>query len=424
MLIEDNLGDARLIREMLKEENFKADSIVHFQTLSEGLACLASDSIDVVLLDLGLPDSQGLNTFERIHSAANQLPIVILTGFKDEKLGLDAVRMGAQDYLFKGKLDGALLVKAITYAIERKKLDDAMKRQADLIDLSPDAIIIKKLDDTVTFWSLGAEKVYGYTKNQAVGQKTSILFNTKSVQPRENIETLLKNEGKWSGEMAHQTKGGRELAIQSYWQAKFNENKEIVEIFESNVDITERKNAERLAAIGATAGMVGHDIRNPLQAIVGDLYLAKTDLALIAKCDEKNKIQESLTEIEKNIDYINKIVQDLQDYARPLNPKVEESDLKQIVESLIAKNGLPKNVEVIVKVAGGARKIRVDAYYLNRILYNLVTNAVQAMPQGGKLTIDAHREANDTIIAVSDTGVGIPKNVQEKDVHANVYYQI
>ena len=199
-------------------------------------------------------------------------------------------------------------------------------------------------------------------------------------------------------------------------------------VLEMDLDITARKkaeaeaaqsarklkDAERLAAIGATAGMVGHDIRNPLQAITSDVYLAKTELTNTPESEEKENALESLGEIEKNIDYINKIVQDLQDYARPLNPKVEESDLRQIVESLFAKNGFPENVEVKVKVAEDTRKIRVDPYYLNRILFNLVTNAVQAMPQGGKLTIKANKDENDTVITVSDSGVGIPKAIQEK----------
>ncbi|MGE5533732.1 MAG: PAS domain S-box protein, partial [Bacillota bacterium] len=174
------------------------------------------------------------------------------------------------------------------------------------------------------------------------------------------------------------------------------------------------KDSERLAAIGATAGMVGHDIRNPLQAITGDVYLAKTELALIPESEEKQTIQESLTEIEKNIDYINKIVQDLQDYARPLNPNRGEADLKLIIEKLIQKNGIPENVKVSVKVEDTARKIFADADYLNRILYNLVINSVQAMPKGGKLSIRAYKEANDIVIAVKDTGVGIPQEIKSK----------
>ena len=83
--------------------------------------------------------------------------------------------------------------------------------------------------------------------------------------------------------------------------------------------------------------MVGHDIRNPLQAITSDVYLAKTELASTPESEEKKNALESLKEIEKNVDYINKIVQDLQDFARPLNPRTEETDLKLIIDELISK---------------------------------------------------------------------------------------
>ena len=110
------------------------------------------------------------------------------------------------------------------------------------------------------------------------------------------------------------------------------------------------KDSERLATIGATAGMVGHDIRNPLQAIIGDLYLAKEEIADMPNGERKQAMQDSLAEIEKNIDYINKIVADLQDFARPLKPNVEETDLKLIIDELLAKNGLPENIKVSIKV--------------------------------------------------------------------------
>ena len=307
-MIEDNAGDARLIQEMLTEEKFGISKIERVDRLSKGLDRLAAGGIDAVLLDLGLPDSQGLSTFEKIHAAAKQVPILILTAFKDDALALEAVRRGAQDYLIKGKIDAALLIRAITYAIERKKLDEAVKRQAELIDLSPDAIIIKKPDDTITFWSLGAEKLYGWTKAQAIGQKTNTLFNPKSSMPFDDINDQLKQEGKWSGEFTHQTKLGRSVAVQSYWLAKFNEQGEIAEIFESNVDITERKDAERLAAIGATAGMVGHDIRNPLQAIVGEIFLSKKEIDDLPESEAKKYLKDSIQSIEDNIFYIDKIV--------------------------------------------------------------------------------------------------------------------
>ena len=174
------------------------------------------------------------------------------------------------------------------------------------------------------------------------------------------------------------------------------------------------KDSERLAVIGATAGMVGHDIRNPLQAITSDVYLAKTELASTPESEEKKNALESLQEIEKNIDYINKIVQDLQDFARPLNPKAEEADLKLIIAELLVKQSMPDNIELSVKIENKAEKISADSYYINRIMYNLVTNAVQAMPNGGTLTIHAFRGPKDIVITVKDTGVGIPKDVQGK----------
>ena len=195
-----------------------------------------------------------------------------------------------------------------------------------------------------------------------------------------------------------------------------NEQKRHFEGLEQKVSeqAKELVNAERLAAIGATAGMVGHDIRNPLQAITSDVYLAKTELASIPESEEKKNALESLEGIEKNIDYINKIVADLQDFARPLKPNAEETDLKLIIDELLKKNGLPENIKVSVKVEGEARKVVADSSYINRIMYNLVNNAVQAMPKGGKLTIHVYKEANDIIITVKDTGVGIPEEVKGK----------
>ena len=329
---------------------------------------------------------------------------------------------------------------------EHKKAQEATARQAELIDLSPDAIIVRKLDGIITFWSKGAEKLYGLTKKEAIGRDINTLLKTEFPQPLDEIINTVKIEGKWSGEIVHTCKNGDKLAEQSFWLAKFGADGKIAEMLESNVDITQRielqakleesavrveeyanqmeelaekraaqlKDAERLAAIGATAGMVGHDIRNPLQAITGDIFLAKTDLIALPESEEKKNIQESLLEIEKNVDYINKIVADLQDFARPLKPNAEETDIKRIIEDLLKKNGLPENVKVSVKVENDARKIMADSTFINRIMYNLVTNAVQAMPKGGKLTIHSYKEANDVVIAVKDNGVGIPEAVKGK----------
>jgi PAS domain S-box-containing protein len=174
------------------------------------------------------------------------------------------------------------------------------------------------------------------------------------------------------------------------------------------------KDSERLAAIGATAGMVGHDIRNPLQAITSDVYLAKTELALTPESDEKKNALESLTEIEKNIDYINKIVQDLQDYARPLKPIATGTSLENLCREVFSKSNIPNNIKTSFKAEKEAKEVFADPDLLKRIIANLVLNAVQAMPKGGKLSIYAHRKEGGLVIEVQDTGEGIPDEVKNK----------
>jgi signal transduction histidine kinase len=151
------------------------------------------------------------------------------------------------------------------------------------------------------------------------------------------------------------------------------------------------KDSERMAAIGQTAGMVGHDIRNPLQSIIGEVYLVNSELATLPDSKEKTNIKESLDMIEQNTEYINKIVLDLQDFAKPLSPCDEETNIEQIIQELLKKNGIPKNIQTKAHIENDARTVRADSAYMKRILGNLVSNAVQAMPDGGKLTVQAHR---------------------------------
>jgi len=126
LLIEDNPGDARLIREMLSEVKDFSFDLEWCDRLSSGLDCLAREGVEVVLLDLTLPDSQGLDTFGHVAHHAPGVPIIVLTILADEMIGLKAVEKGAQDYLFKGQVDGPLLVRSIRYATGRKQVEEAL----------------------------------------------------------------------------------------------------------------------------------------------------------------------------------------------------------------------------------------------------------------------------------------------------------
>jgi PAS domain S-box-containing protein len=278
------------------------------------------------------------------------------------------------------------------------------------------------------------EKITGLKREAVIGKKVTVAIpGTEKVNPElleiygrvalsckeEKFEIFFKPLRKWFSISVYCPQKGYFVAVfEDTTERKQTQNK--LEKYANQMErLAEERakklnDAERLAAIGATARMVGHDIRNPLQAITSDVYLAKTELASTPESKERKNALESLQEIEKNIEYIDKIVADLQDFARPLNPHAEETDLKLIIDELLAKKGLPENVKASVKVETEAKKVVADSAYINRIMYNLVNNAVQAMPKGGKLAIHAYKEANDVVITVKDTGVGIPEGVKNK----------
>jgi signal transduction histidine kinase len=158
--------------------------------------------------------------------------------------------------------------------------------------------------------------------------------------------------------------------------------------------------------------MVGHDIRNPLQAIVSATYLAKDDLASLPQSEIKKDLIESMKEIEEQAAYIGKIVADLQDFSRPLKPFSEETDFRQLIDNLLLSIETEENVEVISEIADDVQKVKVDPDYLKRILTNLLINAEQAMPKGGRITITTRKEKENCLITVEDTGEGIPDDVK------------
>ena len=129
LLVEDNPGDARLIKEMLKEDNAAEITLQHVERLSAALVVLEKEEVDVILLDLGLPDSQGIETVESIAALNLIIPIVVLTGLDDDEQGLKAVQQGAQDYLIKNKITAAALRRVTAYAFERKKIEKTLQRK-------------------------------------------------------------------------------------------------------------------------------------------------------------------------------------------------------------------------------------------------------------------------------------------------------
>jgi len=177
-------------------------------------------------------------------------------------------------------------------------------------------------------------------------------------------------------------------------------------------------NQTRLATIGATAASVGHDLRNPLQVIVNTLFLVKKKFegmpTPLRELAEEQGLVEQCGTIEKQVEYMNKIVSDLQDYARPVKPELMETDIHKLINDTLSTITVPENIKVTTVIEEDFPKLMIDSAMIKRVLTNLATNAVQAMPDGGRLTVKASKEGETASISVEDTGVGIPaKNIEK-----------
>jgi PAS domain S-box-containing protein len=192
-------------------------------------------------------------------------------------------------------------------------------------------------------------------------------------------------------------------------------------VLEADIDITEQLNLqkqlqdkERMAAIGQTAGMVGHDIRNPLQTITGEVYMAKMELENVPEGEAKQNLLEGLRIIDEQTVYVNKIVQDLQDYTKALKPKIEDVKLSETIQAVKSSINIPENITFECSTCMDFPKLKMDQTFIRRILQNLLNNAIQAMPKGGKLSIKVANVKEKVVITFEDTGDGIPIEVRDK----------
>ena len=187
LLVEDNPRDARLLREMFNEQGSHITKLTHVECMNDAEKYLAEHTVDIVLLDLGLPDAQGLEAVQRIHAAAPRVPVVVLTGMDDESVAAQALQEGAQDYLVKGQIvssSGQIetrgLLRALRYAVERKTMEEALfvEKERALVTLNciGDAVICTDFSGNITFLNVAEEKMTGWSRQQAAGRPMAEVF--------------------------------------------------------------------------------------------------------------------------------------------------------------------------------------------------------------------------------------------------------
>jgi diguanylate cyclase (GGDEF)-like protein/PAS domain S-box-containing protein len=191
LLVEDNPGDARLLREMIREEGSRDTELTHVECMRDAENHLAERTVDIILLDLGLPDVQGLEAVRRARIAAPRVPLVVLTGLDDQSLAIQALQDGAQDYLVKGQIETRGLLRALRYAIERKIMEEILfveKERAQVtLNCIGDAVICTGVSGNITFLNLVAERMTGWSSQEATGRPMAEVFRILDSTSRETI---------------------------------------------------------------------------------------------------------------------------------------------------------------------------------------------------------------------------------------------
>ncbi|MEJ7601330.1 MAG: EAL domain-containing protein [Kofleriaceae bacterium] len=183
LMIEDSAGDVRLVREVLRDQDLHAIELVHVECLADAEAFIASHTVDVILLDLGLPDAEGLDAVRQARGFAPRVPIMVLTGVDDDVLAVQALQEGAQDFLVKGQLEIRGLLRALRYAIERKSMEDALffeKERAQLtLNCMGDGVICTDPHGQITFVNVVAEAMTGWSSHHATGRPLTEVYRMR-----------------------------------------------------------------------------------------------------------------------------------------------------------------------------------------------------------------------------------------------------
>lgn len=368
LLVEDNAEHVALLQRLLASaEGIAAFRLHPVETLQAAVARLEAGEIELILLDLSLEDSDGLETFIRVLAAAPDLPIVVLSGSNDVALAIETVQLGAQDYLVKGHVDNHLLVRSLQYALERKRGQLELKAANEDLEL--------RVQD----------------RTAALQQANARLLREIGERRRAEEETLELN---------------RQLAAA------------LSQVRASQEQVIQR---ERMHALGRMANGIAHDFNNTLAPILGFSELLLIKPALLA---DRKKLQSYLEMIHSGAKDAAKVVSRLREFYRyrdegEVFAPIVINDLVQQVISFTQPRWRDQalaagvNIEIRAEL-GQVPTIAGNENELREALVNLIFNAIDSIPQRGVITLRTEQQGRWLVITVGDTGTGMSEEVRAR----------
>lgn len=446
LLIEDNLSYSKLVKKMLVESGGEAEIALTVDTIAKGLEAIDNTDFDIVLLDLKLPDSDGLDTFNTLHDYCPDMPVIVLTAMGDERKAVQALKSGAQDYLIKGEVDGRQLSRSIRYAVERqqemnkiKRIEQALSHEKERLSVTlasiGDGVITTDTEGAIETLNEMAEQLTRWSQQEAAGKNIDEVFLLVDEESGESKESPVTRAINANGTVGLDrgtvlvTKNRQEFRFVSASSSPIRDNNGIIiGVILVFRDITQRKKmeeellkAQKLESIGVLAGGIAHDFNNLLTAIMGNISLLK--VSDFKDENARSRLLEADSACEKAKDLATQLLTfskgGVSDSREPCSL---EKVIRDTTNFAMSGSGLDLNFIVDKDIW----PVEIDQGQITQVISNLLINASQAMTNEGKITIKLEntRASNENGVpligdkyvktTVEDEGIGIPKEYLSK----------
>lgn len=411
---------------------------------------------ELILLDILMPGIDGFETCRRLKASelTKDIPVIFMTSLTDTVDKVKGLALGAVDYITKplqheevlARLQLHLRLRSLTKTLKEQNLrletevskrvqvEEQIRQQAALLDITTDAILVKDLDHKIRFWNKGAEHLYGWNAQEVIGNYANeLLYRPETISQLQNTQKGLDESGYWQGELQQTTKEGKEITVASRWTLVRDQHGQPQSILTVNTDITEKKQletqflrAQRLESIGTLAGGIAHDLNNILTPILTAAQLLQLKLP---ETDERN--QQMFKTIENNAKRGATLVKQVLQFARGVEGDrtiVQVSHLFSEIQQIVRET-FPKSIEFSLNIKPDLWAVLGDATHLHQVFMNLAVNARDAMPNGGTLSIDTENMFVDEhyarmnldacvgsyiVITVADTGIGMTPEILDR----------
>jgi two-component system, LuxR family, sensor kinase FixL len=316
---------------------------------------------------------------------------------------------------------------------ERKRGEEALRERANLLDLTHDTVFVRDNSDVITFWNHGAEKMYGWTKDEAVGQVSHHLMQTVFTAPLEEMTAELNTTGRWEGELIHTRRDGSQVVVASRWALQLDGQGEPIAVLETNNDITERKQAEealhkaqaelahitRVATLGEMTASIAHEVNQPLAAVVTNANACLRWLA--GQAPNLDEARQAVGRIVKDGHRASEVIGRIRALVKKSPPRKDWLNINETILEVIAlaRSEMHRNrVSLQIQLADRLPPVLADRIQLQQVVLNLIINGIEAMngSSEGRRELRVSTEtdgSNGVLIAVRDSGVGLNPEIPE-----------